>query len=155
MKHDRLNHHRLEHAITLVPDPDDRLRAVILDGLRDYNFTTVAPGHGIQPLAVAIRDPADGSPVGGLWGRTGMGWLTIELIFVPESLRGRHVAGRLIAEAEAEALRRECHSAWLETLNPRARSLYERLGFVVFGELENFPVGNARTFLRKSLVSPV
>lgn len=137
--------------IALVPDPDDHLRAVILDGLRDFNFTTVAPGHEIEPLAVAIRDPADGSAIGGLWGRTGMGWLTIELIFVPETLRGRQIASRLIAVAEGEALRRKCHSAWLETLNPRARSLYERLGFAVFGELENFPHGNSRTFLRKSL----
>jgi GNAT superfamily N-acetyltransferase len=141
----------MSHELALVDKPGEDIRHVIIEGLRDFNFTAVAPGHQIETLAVAIRDLADGSVVGGLWGRTGMGWLTIELIFVPENLRGQRIASRLIGIAEAEALRRNCHSAWLETLNIRARALYERLGFVLFGELQDFPLGNSRSFLRKKL----
>lgn len=33
--------------------------------------------------------------------------------------------------------------------NPDARRLYERLGFVVFGELVDFPAGHTRYFLQK------
>jgi ribosomal protein S18 acetylase RimI-like enzyme len=141
----------MSHQLALVDHPGEDIRSVILEGLRDFNVTEVAPGHRIETLAVAIRDGSAGPVLGGLWGRTGMGWLTIELIFVPEYLRGQHVARRLIALAEAEALRRECHSAWLETLNVRARALYEHLGFVPFGELQDFPRGNSRVFLKKTL----
>jgi len=140
----------MNHRIMLVERPDDRLRAVIIEGLRNFNATELVPGHEVEPLAVAIRDQ-DGSAIGGLWGRTGMGWLTIELIFVPEALRGQRVASRLMTVAEAEARRRDCHSAWLETLNPRASTLYERLGFTRFAELPDFPAGNSRIFLRKTL----
>jgi GNAT superfamily N-acetyltransferase len=139
------------HDIELVTEPDQEIRAIILDGLRDFNRTILSPGLRIEDLAAVIRDASGGSVIGGLWGRTGWEWLTVELIFVPESLRGQGIARRLIGLAEQEALRRGCHSAWLDTLNPDAMALYERLGYVRFGELKDFPVGGSRYFLRKRL----
>ena len=138
-------------TIELVAEPTPAIRDAILDGLRDYNRSVLYPGLRIDDLAVVIRDPPTGAIVGGLWGRTGWGWLTIEYIFVPESLRGAGVATRLIASAEDEARARGCHAAWLDTLNPKALGLYERLGYVRFGELPDFPVGHTRTFLQKRL----
>ncbi len=137
--------------IELVAEPGAGIRQIILDGLKEFNRTTLMPGLQIVDLAVVVREPSSRDIVGGLWGRTGWGWLAIELIFVPESLRGQGTASRLIAMAEEEALRRGCHSAWLDTLNPKARRLYERLGYRVFGELEDYPVGSSRSFLQKKL----
>jgi GNAT superfamily N-acetyltransferase len=136
-----------------MASPDPGIRTIILEGLRDFNRTVLAPGLQIEDLAVAVRDDSSGAVIGGLWGRTGWEWLTIELIFVPESLRGQGIASRVIAMAEDEALRRGCHSAWLDTLNPDALSLYERLGYVRFGELNDFPVGSTRYFLQKKLTA--
>ncbi len=141
----------MTHSLTLVTSPDPGIRADILDGLRDFNSTVLFPGLEVENLAVVVRHHADGAVIGGLWGRTGLEWLTIELIFVPESLRGQGIARRIIAMAEEEALRRGCHSAWLETLNPDALALYERLGYARFGELTDFPAGRSRYFLRKRL----
>lgn len=141
----------MTHSLALVTSPDPGIRTIILDGLRDFNGTVLVPGLQVQDLAVVIRGDSDGSVIGGLWGRTGWEWLTVELIFVPESLRGQGIASRLIAMAEKEALRRGCHSAWLDTLNPDALSLYERLGYARFGELADFPSGRSRYFLQKKL----
>jgi hypothetical protein len=47
--------------------------------------------------------------------------------------------------------RRDCHSAWIDTLNPKALELYQRLGYEVFGELKDYPVGGSRFFLQKKL----
>jgi ribosomal protein S18 acetylase RimI-like enzyme len=66
-------------------------------------------------------------------------------------LRGKGLASLLFAVAEGEARSRDCHSAWIDTLNPKARRLYERLGYTVFGELENYPVGSSRFFLQKKI----
>ena len=63
------------------------------------------------------------------------------------------LATRLITMAEEEAKRRDCHSAWLDTMNPQALSLYRRLGYEVFGELKDYPVGFSRFFLQKKLGS--
>lgn len=141
----------MTHSLALVDSPDPGIRTTILDGLRDFNSTVLFPGLQMENLAVVVRSDADGTVIGGLWGRTGLEWLTIELIFVPENLRGQGIARRVIAMAEEEALRRGCHSAWLDTLNPDALSLYERLGYARFGELADFPAGRSRYFLRKTL----
>lgn len=55
-----------------------------------------------------------------------------------------------VLAAEAEARRRGCHHAWVDT-QFGARGFYERLGYVAFGELPDYPPGFVRTFLRKTL----
>ncbi|GEO16691.1 GNAT family N-acetyltransferase [Microvirga aerophila] len=141
----------LSPIIELVEEPGPALTQTILEGVRSYN-RSLFPNHPDgKDLAIGIRDPDSQAFVGGLLGRMAGGWLAIELLFVPEALRGNGLATRLIAIAENEACERGCHAAWIDTLNPKARQLYERLGYVIFGELENYPVGSSRFFLQKAL----
>ncbi|MFC4175648.1 GNAT family N-acetyltransferase [Microvirga sp. GCM10011540] len=138
-------------SLEFVEEPNADLRRTVLEGIRSFNRTLFAHYPESRDLAIAIRDPDSQTFVGGLLGRTAGGWLAIELLFVPEAFRGQGLATRLLAMAEEEARRRECHSAWIDTLNPRARELYERLGYAVFGELQDYPVGSSRFFLQKKL----
>jgi len=133
-------------------DDDAALRKVVVDGIRGFNAALFANHPPGQDLAIAIRDPETNEPVGGLCGRTAGGWLGIELLFVPEAFRGMGLATRLMTLAEEEAKRRGCHSAWIDTLNPKALALYRRLGYEIFGELKDYPVGSSRFFLQKKLV---
>ena len=41
--------------------------------------------------------------------------------------------------------------AWLDTYDFQARPFYERHGYAVFGELDGFPNGHRRWFMRKRL----
>ncbi|MBZ6077805.1 GNAT family N-acetyltransferase [Microvirga puerhi] len=141
----------MTYELELLSSPDESIHDLIRRHLREFNRTTLAPGLPTEDLAIVIREPEHGAVLGGLWGRTGRGWLSIELIFVPEDLRGNGIGPRLLMMAEAEGLRRDCHSAWLDTFNPDAAVLYERLGYVRFGELKDFPPGNSRIFLQKKL----
>ena len=137
--------------LELLPKPHAIVRQIIRDGLTDFNRSSFMPDLQIEDLAVVIRAVDSKTIVGGLWAHTGWEWLTIELVFVPESLRKQGIARNLVALAEEEAVRRGCHSAWLDTLNPEALSLYERLGYERFGELKDFPKGGSRYFLQKKL----
>jgi GNAT superfamily N-acetyltransferase len=139
------------YALELLAKPHSIVRQIILNGLSDFNRNSLMPDLRIEDVAVVIRDAASKEILGGLWGRTGWEWLTIEYIFVPETLRGQGLATRLIGMAEDEAARRGCHSVWLDTLNPKALPLYERLGYERFGELKDFPKGGSRFFLQKKL----
>jgi len=132
-------------------DDEPTLHDIVLDGVRSFNATLFAGHPPGRDLSIAIRDPDSGAPVGGLLGRTNGGWLGIELLFVPEAFRGKGLATRLIAMAEEEARSRGCHSAWIDTLNPKAAELYKRLGYEIFGELKDYPVGGSRVFLQKKL----
>ncbi|HEY8382158.1 MAG TPA: GNAT family N-acetyltransferase [Microvirga sp.] len=136
--------------LDFVPEASPDLRETILQGVRAFNAMLFAEAPKGQDLAIAITDET-GAAVGGLLGRTAGGWLAIELIFVPEPLRGQGLASRLVAMAEEKARTRGCHAAWLDTLNPDARRLYEQLGYAVFGELPDYPAGFTRAFLRKAL----
>jgi GNAT superfamily N-acetyltransferase len=73
------------------------------------------------------------------------------LVYLPEDLRGAGLGRQLMEQAEQEAIHRGCHIIWLDTFTFQARGFYERLGYTVFGTLEDYPPGHSRFFLRKNL----
>ena len=101
-------------------------------------------------LTVFLRDTA-GTVVGGLVGGTFWDWLHVDLLWVAEELRGRGYGSRLLAEAEAEAVRRGCRHAYLETIAFQAPDFYRARGYRVFGDLADFPPGHRRHYLAKRL----
>jgi len=134
--------------IIVTDTPADADRAVILDGLMAHGESRAGASER-KPLAVLVRD-AEGKTVGGLWGRTSWRWLFIEIIWLPERLRGRGRGTDLIRRAEDEAVRRGCVGAWLDSFDFQAGArYYERLGYTVFGTIENYPPGHHRSYLRK------
>ena len=129
-------------ALTDTP-PEDARRAII-DGLVAYNKTrTGIADH--RPIAVLLHDEG-GTVVGGPWGRT-HGWLFVELLFVPEALRGEGLGASLLTQAETEARTRGC----LDTFECQSRGFYERLGYSVLGEIRDDPPGFSRHYLQKRL----
>jgi len=136
-------------TIQLTDVATDALRDAIASRLIAFNVEKTGR-QDFRPLILVLQDDS-GTAVGGLWGRTSFDWLFVELLFVPESLRGQGIGAELMRRAEAEAVARGCHSAWLDTFEFQARGFYERLGFTCFGELQDYPQGTARYFLQKRL----
>ncbi|AOK57400.1 GNAT family N-acetyltransferase [Burkholderia stagnalis] len=134
---------------TVTDTADAGVRKQIAAPLVQFNISRAGPIN-FRPLAVILTDDAD-NIAGGLWGSTAYGWLHVDLLVVPEAARGQRVGTRLMQLAEAEARARGCHGAWLDTHDFQAKPFYERLGYVQFGELPDFPVGHAKLFLKKSL----
>jgi GNAT superfamily N-acetyltransferase len=124
-------------------------REAVLAPLRAYNEAMAGPARA-EPVAILLRDAED-RPVGGLWGRSGYDWMFVEYLAVPEALRGQRLGSALIAEAERIARARGCCGIWLDTFAFQARGFYEKLGFTVFGTLEDHPRGSRRFFLSKRL----
>jgi ribosomal protein S18 acetylase RimI-like enzyme len=89
--------------------------------------------------------------VGGLIGKTLWGWLEIANLWVDSHLRGLGFGTKLMQAAELEAISRNCHAVMLDTFSFQALDFYHKLDYVIFGKLDNFPHGNIRYFLRKSL----
>jgi hypothetical protein len=53
--------------------------------------------------------------------------------------------------AEQEGLTRGCQSVFLDTHDFQALPFYQKLGYEIFGELEDFPPGHTRYYLKKRL----
>ncbi|MCA9909224.1 MAG: GNAT family N-acetyltransferase, partial [Anaerolineae bacterium] len=51
----------------------------------------------------------------------------------------------------AEALRRGCNYAHVDTLDFQAPDFYRQLGYTVWGQLDDLPPGHTRYFMRKTL----
>lgn len=139
----------MNDGIVLTDAPDPAARDAILRNLIAFN-TSKAGAPGPHTLALLLHDRT-GAVTGGLWGRTAWGWLFVELLYIPEERRGEGLGTTLIRRAEDEAWRRGCRHAWLDTFSFQARGFYEKLGYRVFGSLENYPVGHSRFFLTKAL----
>ena len=139
----------MAHTIEMTDTVDETVRNAIVRALIAYNaLQTGISDH--RPLIVVLRDE-QGEVVGGLWGRTGYSWLYVELLVVPESLRGKRIGSELLSRAETEARTRGCSNVWLDTFEFQARGFYERLGYRCFGELAEYPPGFSRYFMTKVL----
>ncbi len=109
----------------------------------------------VQPrlLVIPIHDDT-GSVAGGLWGCTLCQWLHVQMLFVPAGLRGQGVGSALMAAAETEARERGCLGAHVDALSFQAAPFYQKIGYSVFGVLDDFPPGHSRIFFRKRLIAP-
>ena len=102
-------------------------------------------------LVIPIRDDA-GVAIGGLWGVTLFRWLHVEMLLVPEPMRGQGVGTALMELAETEARSRGCLGMHVDTFSFQAAPFYEKMGFSQFGVLDDCPPGHARLFFQKRLV---
>lgn len=135
--------------ITIPETPSDADRDAVIAPLRAYNINQAGDPR-IRPVAVLLTDE-DGKDVGGLWGKLAYDWLFVELLAVPEEYRGGKFGTALMLEAQRIARADGCIGIWLDTYDFQARGFYEKLGFEVFGTLEDHPMGHRRFFLRKRL----
>lgn len=117
--------------------------------MRRYTESRV-PWTEYSDIAFISRD-GDGAVMAAALGETGRGWLHISVVWVDEKVRGQGLGTQLVRAMEAEAILRGCHSAYLDTFSYQARPFYEKLGYEVFGTLEDYPTGHQRFYMRKRL----
>jgi GNAT superfamily N-acetyltransferase len=135
--------------LTSDRDPTIETRRKLWAEINAFNAQTVR--LEVSRLALLLHTDAgvlaSGVSVAMYWG-----WMFVDALWVAEAWRGRGVGSWLMARVEQEARLTGCHSSWLDTF--RARSFYEAIGYVVFAELEDYPAGQSRWFMRKPLLAP-
>jgi GNAT superfamily N-acetyltransferase len=134
--------------IVLTETPAGEDVEVVLQGLISYNLSQHPDGY--QPVGIFVHDE-DGKVAGGLSGWASYEWLYIQLLHLPEALRGQGVGTAIMAEAEHWSRARGLAGIWLDTFEFQARGFYEKLGFEVFGTIGDHPKGRTRYFMRKRL----
>jgi GNAT superfamily N-acetyltransferase len=138
-----------EYPVVYVDNPEESAWGIIGRGISQYN-TQQAGESKYQTLCFIVRAP-DEEIVGGVIAQTYWDWLYVDLLWVKEELRGRGYGHRLLTLAEDEARQRGAKNAYLDTFSFQVPDFYERHGYRVFGELDDFPTGHRRYFLTKQL----
>ena len=136
----------------MTDTPEPQVRKAVAGLLVAFNNARASQPEDYRPLVIILSNPVTGGVLGGLWGETNFAHLHVDLLFVPEALRGTGLGRQMLLQAEQEAVAR-CRGAWLDTYSFQARGFYERLGYAVFGILEDYPPGQKRISLRKFLVA--
>ncbi len=113
-------------------------------------------GFPFQPEPVVLKIEEDstqerGKIIAGLVGYTNWQWLYIETLAVDAAYRGMGLGRKLVEQAEHIASERACRGVWVDTFTFQSPEFYLRLGYKPFGQLEDFPEGEQRVFLRKVL----
>jgi GNAT superfamily N-acetyltransferase len=138
--------------IVMDPFASNEIKNFVQNGVDNYNtaVTGLAPYY---PVGFYVMDET-GAVLGGLMGQIWARWLHVGTLWVDELVRGRGHASRLMAAAERYAVEKGCTDSFLETFSFQARPFYEKLGYRVFGTLDNYPEGLAYYYLTKRLDAP-
>lgn len=126
--------------------PDDAVYAEMSRRFDAWNRT--ASAWDWATFSLVLR--RDGRIAAAGRGVTNMGLVEIRGLWVDPPLRGCGVGRRLLAAIEAEAVRRGCARAALDSYDWQAPGFYERLGYRRFGTLA-YPGGAERHYFQKDL----
>jgi GNAT superfamily N-acetyltransferase len=73
----------------------------------------------------------------------------VDILYVDYSHRGKGYGKLLLDQAEDKAKSLGGYMSHLDTFDWQAKEFYEHLGYVVFGILENCPLGHNRYYMKK------
>ncbi len=111
-----------------------------------------AVGGEARPIACLARDR--GRLVAGGSGRTEFARLFVGFLWVAEDRRGQGIARRILQELEAEAVRRGCRDAIIETLDDTVAEMYEHLGYQTIARVPRYVGPFHRHILVKPALAP-
>ncbi len=151
-----LSEARSTYRFALFEKEHPSYREVVRARLRQYNTDNTAQEGLFEeaalrgvPLEVFLLD--DGQKVrGGLIGLTRWKCLLIDTLWVDAALRQQGFGRRLMELAEQEALRRGCTEGFLDTFSFQAKGFYEKLGYQVFAQVDDYPSGYTFYQLKKA-----
>lgn len=134
-------------SIKIEHSPDQETKSAIQTGLFDANVQSTGDGS-FDLVFVAARD-SNSKVIGGVVGEAYWGWVNFTTVWVHPEHRKKGLASQMLKVAESEAARKGYTQAYLDTFSFQSPDLYLRAGYEVFGQLDNFPVGSMRVFMRK------
>jgi GNAT superfamily N-acetyltransferase len=136
--------------IVMQPYASGDVMATVNRGIQTHASAAIGLPEQMWFAANFFLRNADGETLGGALGDTWGLWLHVSDLWVDPALRGKGYATKLMNAIEQLAIQRVCASSYLDTFSFQARPLYEKLGYKVFGTLENHPKGHSHYFLKKS-----
>jgi GNAT superfamily N-acetyltransferase len=137
-----------EYRIVSVDHPEESAWGIIGRGINAYNHEQAGDAHS-QVLCFAIEGPEE--IAGGVVAQIYWDWLYIDLMWMKADLRGQGYGSQLLTLVEDEARKRGAKHAHLDTFSFQAPGFYQKHGYQVFGELQDFPQGCQRYFMTKQL----
>ena len=139
----------MDPIFTLTSEPTPEERYLIIDPLIAFNEAQAGP-RNTREFAFFVRSETN-KLVGGLLGNTHFNHFFVSAIFVDQRFRSLGIGRELMRRAEELALEHKCDAIYLDTFDYQAPGFYKKLGFEVFGKLDDYPRGHQRFYLMKRI----
>lgn len=140
----------MDYHVKVLDSTNNVARNYIAERLAEFNEPFVGAD---EPVKVVLGvDSEDGEHVAGLSAVIYYHVMTIDLLWVRETVRGLGLGKRLLEQVERIARHSGCGMIHLDTFDFQAPKFYEKLGFERWGVLGPYPGGHQRFFYRKVLV---
>lgn len=128
--------------------PSDK--KIMVDGMLTYHASKGHPRSTTQHTILVKNQ--DDKLVGCVMVTFLWNGMQIGTLWVEETLRGQGLGRKLMEMVEEEGKKRGATFAYTDTFTWQAPGFYEKLGYTLYGKLENFPPGNELRYYRKDLV---
>jgi ribosomal protein S18 acetylase RimI-like enzyme len=128
-------------------DPHDK--AVMVDGMLNYHASNGHPRE-VDTHSIIIKDESN-TFIGCVIVTFLYNGMEIATLWVDEKARGQGLGQKLMEMAETEGKKRGATFAYTNTFTWQAPGFYEKLGYALYGKLDDFPVGNSLSYYRKDL----
>lgn len=129
---------------------DAELAPADLDAIREgviAHGRQQTQGSDAEDIACGLYE--DDQLIAGAWGRTEFQRLYINYLWVSAEHRGQGLGGELLRQIEAQALKRGCVDALIETLVDEVAEIYEHLGYACIAHVHDYVPGFTRHTLLK------
>lgn len=135
--------------ITKEGEPNAEDFAALAKGMLEYH---AAKGHPrkSEKYSIFMKDE-NGKVFGGVIVTFLWNGMEIDSLWVDESLRGKGWGRKLMEEVEKEGIKRGCTISYTNTFPWQAPGFYEKLGYKLYGKLEDFPKGSHLNYYCKKL----
>lgn len=130
-------------------NPTEKEISFINGALEKFNDEKV--GRDNHQLLNIIEYDEKGNIIAGILGGTYWGWMHIDILWVHENFRKKGIGSQLLKSAEAEALKRGCHSVHVDTMSWQAPEFYKKHSYKIISELNDIPTGYKKYHLIKQL----
>lgn len=137
--------------ISITKSPNSKDVEFLWSKLREHGLNQLSNPNLEEKFIFGILAKENEQIKGGLLGQVYYKGMHVQLLWVDETLRKTGVGSSLLKKAEELARESSCTLIYLDTFSFQAPKFYEKLGFEVFGKIENFPDTYTRYFLVKRL----
>jgi ribosomal protein S18 acetylase RimI-like enzyme len=135
---------------TIEGEPNETDMQVLVDGMLSYHASKGHP-RKVDTYSVTIKND-EGILVGCVMVSFLWNGMEIGSLWVDESMRGQGLGQKLMTMAEDEGRKRGATFAYTNTFTWQALGFYEKLGYSLYGKLEDFPADNQLSYYRKNLI---
>ena len=138
--------------IDFIDGYDEDIYRAVNKGLTDFSVPVLGPDlpWTDDKFCFEVKDD-NGTIIGGMVATINWRWCYIKLLWVDERYRGHGYGKEMMVRAEDHARKNNCIGMHVHTLSYQVPSFYEHMGFVKFGQLDNYPPGHHRVYYKKDL----